>query len=149
MTCYLSLGSNLGDREEHIDRACRMIAAQCGPVVARSGNHYSEPWGYRSDHTYLNICIRIETTLTPMELLDTTWQIERELGRTQKNVYADRTIDIDLLFCIADDGTPITCQSDRLNLPHPLMTRRDFVMIPLREIASRQTIETYIQNHTQ
>ncbi|MBP5477376.1 MAG: 2-amino-4-hydroxy-6-hydroxymethyldihydropteridine diphosphokinase [Paludibacteraceae bacterium] len=149
MTCYLSLGSNLGDREKHIDNACRMIAAQCGSVVARSGNHYSEPWGYRSEHTYLNICIRIETTLTPIELLDVTQQIERELGRTQKNVYADRIIDIDLLFCIAGDGAPVTCRSERLTLPHPLMTQRDFVMVPLHEIADGQTIETYIQNHTQ
>ncbi len=149
MTCYLSLGSNLGDREKHIDNACRMIAERCGKVVARSGNHYFEPWGYRSEHTYLNICILIETTLTPIELLDATQQIERELGRTQKNVYADRTIDIDLLLYFDNDSKPVTCQSDRLTLPHPLMAQRDFVMIPLREIADVQTIETYIQNHTQ
>lgn len=135
MTCYLSLGSNLGDREKHIDTACRMIGERCGKVIARSGNHYSEPWGYQSDHTYLNICIRIETTLTPIELLDATQQIEREQGRTQKNVYADRTIDIDLLLCFDDDGTPVTCRTDRLTLPHPLMTQRDFVITPLREIA--------------
>lgn len=149
MTYYLSLGSNMGDREAHTDAACRMIAERCGPVTARSGNHYSEPWGYQSANTYLNICIRVETPLTPVGMLDATQQIERELGRTQKNVYADRTMDIDLLLCFREDGISVTCHTDRLTLPHPLMEQRDFVMIPLREIASKEVTRHLQQKHTQ
>ncbi len=149
MTYYLSLGSNIGDREAHTDDACRLIAERCGQVTARSGNHYSEPWGYKSENTYLNICIRVETALTPDELLDATQQIERELGRTQKNVYADRTIDIDLLLCFREDGTNVTCHTDRLTLPHPLMEQRDFVMIPLREIADENVTRDIQQKHIQ
>lgn len=141
MRYYLSLGSNIGNREEHIDQACRLIEERCGNISARSSNYYSEPWGYKSDKTYLNICICIESVLQPTELLDATQQIERELGRTQKNVYADRTIDIDILTGTTDTGEDIRLTTDRLTIPHPLMEQRDFVMIPLSEIAAEEDMQ--------
>jgi 2-amino-4-hydroxy-6-hydroxymethyldihydropteridine diphosphokinase len=134
MRYYLSLGSNIGDREGYIDAACRLLAERCGRITARSSNYYTEPWGYESDKTYLNICLCIESGLEPIELLDATQTIERELGRKIKNVYADRTIDIDILTGQTDEGEEIAFRTERLTIPHPLMRERDFVMKPLEEI---------------
>ncbi len=130
MLVYLSLGSNVGDRSAVLDAACRLLAERVGPLVRRSSVYRSMPWGYVSDHEYMNICVVVETGCTPHEVLLLTQAIERELGRTVKNCYADRTIDIDLLFC---DPSCIVCEPD-LILPHPRMSLRDFVMIPLSEI---------------
>lgn len=134
MISYLSLGSNLSPRHEHVEKACRLLEERVGHILARSSDFYSAPWGYASLHEYLNIALKIETSLSPIDLLDCTQQIERELGRTLKNCYADRTIDIDILLYYADDDQSLTMQTDRLTIPHPLMQQRDFVMIPLHEI---------------
>ena len=136
MLAYLSLGSNLGNREAHIDAACQRINELCGTIVRRSDNFYSMPWGYTSDHEYLNICLAVETDLTPIVLLDATQAIEHELGRTLKNCYADRTIDIDLLRYYNKQGNEIRLQSERLTLPHPHINERDFVLVPLAQIQS-------------
>lgn len=131
-TVYLSLGANLGNKEQTLDQAVAILSAEAGTLLRRSSFFYSEPWGFRSEHSFCNICISMLTTLTPLELLDLTQDIERRLGRTKKSsdrVYHDRTIDIDLLIY---EG--VEMQTPRLTLPHPLMQERDFVMIPLREI---------------
>lgn len=131
-TVYLSLGANLGNKEQTLDQAIAILSAEAGTLLRRSSFFYSEPWGFRSEHSFCNICISMLTTLTPLELLDLTQDIERRLGRTKKSsdrVYHDRTIDIDLLIY---EG--VEMQTPRLTLPHPLMQERDFVMIPLREI---------------
>ena len=134
MLVYLSLGSNIGNREAYIDAACRLIEEQCGTILRRSDNFFSLPWGYDSDHEYLNICLAIETTLTPIELLDATQAIERELGRTLKNCYTDRTIDIDLLHYFDAQGNEVCMHTERLTLPHPHINERDFVLVPLAQI---------------
>lgn len=131
-TVYLSLGANLGNKEQTLDQAVAILSAEAGTLLRRSSFFYSEPWGFRSEHSFCNICVSMLTTLTPLELLDLTQDIERRLGRTKKSsdrVYHDRTIDIDLLIY---EG--VEMQTPRLTLPHPLMQERDFVMIPLREI---------------
>lgn len=131
-TVYLSLGANLGNKEQTLDQAVAILSAEAGTLLRRSSFFYSEPWGFRSEHSFCNICISMLTTLTPLELLDLTQDIERRLGRTKKSsdrVYHDRTIDIDLLIY---EG--VEMQTPRLTLPHPLMHERDFVLIPLREI---------------
>lgn len=131
-TVYLSLGANLGNKEQTLNQAVAILSAEAGTLLRRSSFFYSEPWGFRSEHSFCNICISMLTTLTPLELLDLTQDIERRLGRTKKSsdrVYHDRTIDIDLLIY---EG--VEMQTPRLTLPHPLMQERDFVMIPLREI---------------
>ena len=92
------------------------------------------PVGYVSDHEYLNICVVLDSPMNPVELLWATQQIERELGRTQKNHYSDRTIDIDLLQAFDAQGREATVHTNELTLPHPRMQERDFVLIPLREI---------------
>ncbi len=131
-TVYLSLGSNLGDRKAYIVSAIKKIGERVGMVSARSSFHETHPWGYTSSHDYINACVKVETELSPTDLLAVTQEIERELGRTHKsvgNVYADRVIDIDILLY-----DQLTMQTADLTIPHPLMYQRDFVMLPLREI---------------
>ena len=129
---YLSLGSNLGDRHATMRRAIDMLNAGAGTVDRQSSPIETEPWGFESPNRFLNICVRLTTTLTPEQLLLATQAIERQLGRTMKSdsgQYHDRPIDIDILTY--DD---LHIATPTLTIPHPLMHERDFVMIPLREI---------------
>ena len=129
---YLSLGSNLGDRDELLHRAIARIEERVGAVQRGSSFIETKPWGFNSEHPFLNAAVMVMTTLSPIECLDATQQIEREMGRKLKSKngkYHDRPIDIDLLL-YGDQ----TISTPRLTIPHPLMLERDFVMIPLREI---------------
>lgn len=132
---YLSLGSNLGDRHATMQSAILLLGKQAGTVDRVSSAIETEPWGFKSANKFLNMCVRIITTLSPEQLLATTKDIELQLGRTTKSVngqYHDRPIDIDILTY---DDLHINTQS--LTLPHPHMHERDFVMIPLREILDK------------
>lgn len=135
ITVYLSLGANLGNREQTLSTALAMLAERIGPIIAQSHFYYSAPWGFESEHGFCNLCASYQTTLSPIQLLDATQDIERQLGRTTKSgaVYHDRTIDIDILLY-----GDVHMQTERLTIPHPLMTQRDFVMVPLREIFDGQ-----------
>ena len=137
---YLGLGSNLGDREANLLKAITMIGERIGNVVRQSTFMETEPWGFESEHSFLNGVILVETTLTPRQLLKTTQKIERLLGRKNKSLtshlspltpreYHDRPIDIDIL--LYDD---LELDEPDLKIPHPLMQERDFVMIPLQEL---------------
>jgi 2-amino-4-hydroxy-6-hydroxymethyldihydropteridine diphosphokinase len=129
---YLGLGSNLGDRKENLACAIRLIGERVGKVLRVSSFIETEPWGFESDNTFVNAVILCETELTPREVLRTTQKIEREMGRQKKSTdggYSDRCIDIDIL--LYDD---LRVDEPDLQIPHPLMLKRDFVMIPLREI---------------
>ena len=129
---YLSLGSNLGDREDMLRRAIALIEERVGAVQRVSSFIETEPWGFESEHPFLNAAVMVQTTLSPIECLDRTQQIERELGRKKKSkggIYHDRPIDIDLLLY-----GDLKLSTPRLTIPHPHMYERDFVMIPLREI---------------
>ena len=131
-TVYLSLGSNLGDKEQNLASAVSEIARRIGDITAQSAFLETEPWGFDSENTFLNAAVRVETELSPYELLHATQQIERDLGRTHKSQhgqYHDRIIDIDIL--LYDD---LHIQTPELTIPHPLMQQRDFVLIPLKEI---------------
>ena len=138
---YLGLGSNLGDREEHIRKAIALIGESIGLVIRQSSLIETEPWGFESANRFLNSVILVETSLTPRQLLKATQKIERQLGRKKKSTdsclltpvsYSDRSIDIDIL--LYDD---LTVDEPDLKIPHPLMQQRDFVMIPLNEIKPR------------
>jgi len=129
---YLAFGTNLGDKEKNIERAYNMVEERAGRILRRSSLMRSKPWGFVSENTFLNSVVCIETPLTPHKLLAVTQQIEREMGRKEKSSggeYHDRLIDIDIL--LYDD---VNIQSPTLTIPHPLMTERDFVMTPLKEI---------------
>ena len=129
---YIGLGSNRGNKEEMLYRALSLINEHIGSVLRTSSFLETEPWGFKSENTFLNAVCMVETTLTPVECLKKTQKIERFLGRTKKSkdgIYHDRPIDLDLL--LYDD---IEMNTPELTLPHPHMKERDFVMIPLREI---------------
>lgn len=132
MLVFLSLGANLGNREQTLQQAIDLLRAEVGTVLRTSSFFYSEPWGFASEHAFCNLCVAIETPLSPLDLLHATQHIEQRLGRTHKSThrdYQDRTIDIDiLLYGNEHILTP------ELTIPHPLMNERDFVMTPLNEI---------------
>ena len=132
MMTYLGLGSNLGHKNANIDNAIRKIEAVVGEVIRRSDYYVSAPWGFESEHDFVNVVICVETALQPLELLRRLQEIEQEMGRVQKSVddvYADRIIDIDIL--LYED---LVIDLPELKVPHPHMKERDFVMKPLNEI---------------
>ena len=131
MITYLGLGTNLGNKTENIAQAIQRINEQVGEVLRRSSDYVSEPWGFQSENTFLNIVVAVETLLEPFDLLQKLQQIEKQLGRTEKTLgeYKDRIIDIDIL--LYDDKTIATSE---LVIPHPLINERDFVRIPLAEV---------------
>lgn len=144
MLYYLSLGSNLGEREQTLRQAMQQIEQQIGPILRCSSFYYSEPWGFNSPHPFCNLCCAVETALSPLEVLHTTQAIERALGRTKKTQitndkcqmtnYTDRCIDIDLIRVFDDQGQELFVATPELTLPHPLWQERDFVKVPLAEI---------------
>ena len=133
MIVYFSLGTNLGDKEQNLRMAVQHIEERIGKVISLSAFYVTAPWGFDSDNSFLNAAVAVDTALSPLDILDITQDIERHLGRLIKSsnrVYSDRIIDIDLL--LIDN---LTIDTERLTLPHPLMTERRFVMEPLAEIA--------------
>ena len=135
----MALGSNLGDGTANLNRALDLLAERVGKVVTVSDYMESEPWGFQSEHRFTNAVCRVETTLTPIQLLDETQAIERAMGRTHKHApgesYTDRIIDIDIL--LYDD---VVLQNERLTLPHPLIEQRYFVRIPLEQCRKGGTL---------
>lgn len=132
-TLYLSLGTNLGDRRSNLETALTHIAREVGTVISSSDVIETEPWGFDSLNSFLNMAVKVETLLQPLEVLHATQDIERQMGRSEKSVnreYKDRLIDIDLL--LYDD---IVMNTPELTIPHPLMYQREFVMKPLLQIA--------------
>ena len=137
MRYYLSLGNNLGNREQTLQEAVRRIGQQIGTVTRCSSFFYSEPWGFNSPNPFCKLVCIVETPMQPMEVLSVTQKIEHELGRTHKSVngqYADRVIEIDIIRAFDDAHKEIVSSSSLLTIPHPLYQQREFVVIPLREI---------------
>lgn len=135
---YLGLGTNLGDKEQNLRIAIQKIEKQIGKVISLSAFYVTAPWGFASENSFLNAVACVETNLEPLEVLEETQAIEKELGRTHKSVsgmYNDRLIDIDLLLYENLILSTVSTSGAELNLPHPLMAQRDFVMRPLSEIA--------------
>lgn len=133
MIAHINIGSNIGDRMANIDRAVAALESTLGTTLTLSTPIHSEPWGYESENTYTNIGACFNTTLTPLQLLNTLLDVEHNMNptphRTPTGEYADRAIDIDL---IAMEG--ICLHSPRLILPHPHMHLREFVLKPMIEL---------------
>ncbi len=131
-TVYLGLGTNLGDRHAHLKEAIRQIGERIGNVIATSSVLETQPWRFESPHVFLNMAMGVTTRLTPRMVLFITQSIEREMGRMEKSshAYQDRIIDIDM---ITYDSLVI--QTEELRIPHPRYRERDFVRLPLSEIA--------------
>ncbi len=128
---YLSLGSNLGSREQHIEEAIKLIQNRIGGIDHVSRFYESEPWGFSSAYRFCNCCLSLRSSLAPLSLLDILMEIELALGRLREGKgYSDRVIDIDILFY-----GDMQMNHPRLTLPHPSMGDRRFVLAPLAEIA--------------
>ena len=137
MLYYLSLGSNLGDRESTLRSALQLIEQQIGSVLRCSSFYYSKPWGFTSQNDFCNLCCALETDKKPLDVLRLTQTIERALGRNHKSQdghYSDRSIDIDLIRVFDNDKKELFMDSPELTLPHRFWQERDFVKVPLAEI---------------
>ena len=133
MRCYISVGSNMGDRQQNIKSAIEKLKAAKGVIVKRVSNIYeTEPVGGPPQGKYLNGAIEIDTELTPRGLLDVLLGIEKYLGRIKTVKNAPRTIDLDILLY----GDEKVDESD-LKIPHPRMREREFVMKPLKELIEK------------
>ncbi|OGC07735.1 2-amino-4-hydroxy-6-hydroxymethyldihydropteridine diphosphokinase [candidate division WOR-1 bacterium RIFOXYA2_FULL_36_21] len=128
---YLSLGSNVGDREEYIEQAVFLIRKIKGiEVLRRSSNYETDPEGKEDQQSFLNCVIEIKTILSAHKLLEEFQNIEQTLGREREVEWGPRTIDIDIL--IYGDSV---ISDDKLQIPHPLMHERLFVLQPLKELS--------------
>ncbi|MEZ5360180.1 MAG: 2-amino-4-hydroxy-6-hydroxymethyldihydropteridine diphosphokinase [Candidatus Zixiibacteriota bacterium] len=129
---YLSLGSNLGNRERHLERATQRLADMLGmTLLAESSIYHSVPVDCDVvAPEFLNKVLKMECTLKPVQLLDNTERLETSLGRTEKGFLSNRVIDIDIILF----GDRMF-KNERLEIPHPRMAGRQFVLIPLCEIS--------------
>ena len=158
----LLLGSNRGDREKNLLAACAGIQQQIGQVLRISSVYETEPWGFEDSISFYNQALEVETSLSPLEVLDEINDIEKNLGRMREAVscgpdcgcaggsYAPRTIDIDILFY----GSRIIF-TEELMIPHPRLHERRFTLVPLDEIAPgfvhpvyRKTVSALLQDCT-
>ena len=127
----LAFGSNLGDSRAMIGRAIAVLDAMRGVSVTRVSSLYSTPpWGVEDQPDFVNACAMVETALSPEDLLAACKDLELALGREPAVRWGPRLIDIDLLWMAGE-----VRESERLTLPHPRMTERVFVLVPLAEIA--------------
>ncbi len=128
--CYMSLGSNMGDKEENLRSAVRLLR-DSGRIrdIKASSIYVTEPVGYADQDDFYNICISFDTDLKPLELLDLSQGIEAELHRVRTIKNGPRTIDLDILL-YGDEKI----KNKRLIVPHERMFERAFVLIPLSEL---------------
>lgn len=148
VTAYLGLGTNLGERRKNLEKAAELLfRSPSGPLnhgrlkpachlqPLRSSSVYeTAPWGYANQPDFLNCVLEVETGLTSDQLLDITQGVEREMGREWSLRYGPRVIDVDILFYGA-----ITIEQANLQIPHPRLHQRAFVLAPLAELAPELT----------
>lgn len=130
-TAYIALGSNMGDREGYLQMAIDSIGQEKGCQVKKISSFIrTAPYGGVKQEDFLNGCAQIRTLLTPQELLETLQGIEKQAGRERKVHWGPRTLDLDIIFYDRE-----VVEEENLQIPHIEMAKRDFVLIPLREIA--------------
>jgi 2-amino-4-hydroxy-6-hydroxymethyldihydropteridine diphosphokinase len=127
---FLLLGSNLGDRLNHLSEACQHISRQAGKIITVSSIYQTDAWGDEAQPDFYNQAVEIEPLTGPYETLNLLLDIERKMGRVRVEKYGSRVIDIDILLW----KDAIIHQSD-LIIPHPQMQYRRFVLEPLAEIS--------------
>jgi 2-amino-4-hydroxy-6-hydroxymethyldihydropteridine diphosphokinase len=131
MNAFVGIGTNLGDREANIDEALTRIEESLGEILVTSSVYESEPWGFESKDKFLNMVVYIRTDLTPSGLLGRILMIEAQMGRIREDKeYKSRIIDLDIL--IYEDEI---LNEPSLEIPHPRIHERKFVLVPLCEIA--------------
>jgi len=130
-TAFLSLGSNIGNRLRNLEEAVRILDQNENiEVVSVSSIYETDPVGYVDQEMFLNIAVQLNTSLSPIGLLETCQKIEQELGRKRIIKWGPRTIDLDILLYNHEN-----IESEKLTIPHPRLEERAFVLIPLIEIA--------------
>lgn len=139
MRVTLLTGSNAPDREAILHRTAALLAERVGQIVSRSRIYTSAAWGFSSEEPFANQALRLETSLTPIEVLDAALGVEQTVGRDRAQEarekelsgerYASRVVDVDVMFC--DDEI---ISEPRLQVPHPLLHEREFALEPLCEI---------------
>ena len=130
---YIGIGSNLGNREENCERAIKLLEAGNIIVKKRSSIIETEPWGVEDQPKFINMAVEIETDLEPEELMSLLKKIECEIGRSPAERWGPREIDLDIL--LYDD---LIIKTPELEIPHPHIAEREFVLKSLAEIASEK-----------
>ena len=133
---YLSLGSNLGDRLQHLLYAQKELITGVGEITSLSPIYENPPNGFNAEQDFLNMCLKITTDLSPLKLLKEIKRIEKKLGRSTSahKGYTSRCIDIDIILY----GN-IVFHNEKLTIPHPSFRKRMFVLKPLADIALNET----------
>lgn len=138
-TTYIALGSNIGDKETYLNDAITKINSDPMCIVDKASDFIiTKPYGYTEQDDFLNAVIKVETLYSPKMLLDKLHQIEQEAQRVRHIHWGPRTLDLDIL--LYDD---LIIDEDYLTVPHPDMTNRDFVLLPLNQIAPHQVHPVY------
>ena len=131
-TAYLSIGSNLGERQENLANAIKQIETNCGNIIKTSAIYETAAWGNTEQPSFLNQCLVLKTDLSAKKLIKQLLHIERLMGRERKEKMGPRLIDLDII--LMDEEVVF---SEFLTLPHPHLQDRKFVLLPLAEIAPK------------
>lgn len=135
---YIALGSNMGDRFGYLTEAIILLERHEKIAVVNTSSVYeTDPVGYTDQDQFLNMAIKVETNLSPVELLDTCLDIELELGRKREIKWGPRTLDLDILLYNHEN-----VEIEKLTIPHPRMSERAFVILPLLEMDPNLTLPT-------
>lgn len=144
---YLGLGTNMGDKQAYLKEACKIISDNPNINIVKISKVYkTKAWGYTNQDDFLNICIEVDTNLSPEELLEVCHEVENKLNRVRVIRWGPRTIDVDILFF-----NNIISTDENLILPHPRIKERAFVLIPLMDlnkelVIDNKTISYYLSN---
>ncbi|MBT2637466.1 MULTISPECIES: 2-amino-4-hydroxy-6-hydroxymethyldihydropteridine diphosphokinase [unclassified Bacillus (in: firmicutes)] len=135
---YIALGSNMGDRFGYLTQAIILLEShEKISVVNTSSVYETDPVGYTDQDQFLNMAIQVETSLAPVELLDTCLEIELKLGRKREVKWGPRTLDLDILLFNHENIV-----TEKLTIPHPRMSERAFVILPLLDMDPNITLPT-------
>lgn len=146
---YLGLGTNMGERFEYLQGACEILSKnEYINITKKSKIYETKAWGYTDQADFLNMCIEIETKLDTYELLEVCQDVEKKLNRERIIRWGPRTIDVDILFF-----NDIILDDENLSIPHPRISERAFVLIPLMDLNSKlkiknATIDNYLNSLT-
>ena len=146
---YLGLGTNMGDRLEYLHGTCEILSKNNSINITKKSKIYeTKAWGYTDQADFLNMCLEIETTLDTYELLEVCQEVEKKLNRERIIRWGPRTIDVDILFF-----NDIILDDEKLLIPHPRISERAFVLIPLMDLNNNLkikevTIENYLNSLT-
>lgn len=127
---FLGLGSNLGNREENLSTAQKLIEEKVGKIRSKSSIYETAAWGITEQNAFLNQVLEVETHFSPSAVLHLVLSIEKEMGRIREIKWGERSIDIDILYYNNE-----LISTENLAIPHPFIQERKFVLVPLCEIA--------------